>query len=265
MTYEIQVFNNSEFGEFEIIEIGGKPYFPATKCARVLGYAEAEKAVRTHCKGVSEMDTPTTGGKQTIKIISEGDLYRLIVRSKLPTAEKFERWVFDEVLPSIRKHGLYAADELLNNPDMMISVLQAIKAERAKVSALEDTVKVQEQKIAEMRPKAGYYDVVLACKDAVAISVIAKDYGWSARRMNAFLHDCGIQFKQSKIWLLYQKHAENGYTDTKTHVFTGRDGEPRSEIHTYWTQKGRLFIYETMKANGFLPLIERQQAQEVTA
>ncbi len=107
-----------------------------------------------------------------------------------------------------------------------------------------------------MRPKAGYYDVVLACKDAVAISVVAKDYGWSAKRMNAFLHERGVQFKQGKIWLLYQKYAQNGYTDTKTHVHTGRDGEPHSEVHTYWTQKGRLFIYEMMKTNGFLPLIE---------
>jgi phage antirepressor YoqD-like protein len=91
----------------------------------------------------------------------------------------------------------------------------------------------------------------------VPISVIAKDFGWSAKRMNAFLHDCGVQYKQSRIWLLYQKHAENGYTDTKTHIFTGSFGEPRSEIRTQWTQKGRLFIYELMKSKGYLPLIER--------
>jgi phage antirepressor YoqD-like protein len=111
-----------------------------------------------------------------------------------------------------------------------------------------------------MRPKAGYFDVVLACKDAVAISVIAKDYGWSAKRMNSFLHECGIQFKQGNIWLLYQNHAQKGYTDTKTHIYTGKDGEPHSTVHTYWTQKGRLFIYETMKTKGFLPMIERCNA-----
>jgi prophage antirepressor-like protein len=138
---ELQVYTNSEFGELGIIEIGGKAYFPATKCAEILGYKEPEKAIRTHCKRVSETDTQVTsanGVVQTrkIRIISEGDLYRLIVRSQLPSAEKFERWVFDEVLPSIRKHGLYAVDEVLNDPDMLIQALQELKAERAKTSAL---------------------------------------------------------------------------------------------------------------------------------
>jgi prophage antirepressor-like protein len=262
MHNKLQVFSNTEFGEIGVIEIGNKPYFPATRCAEILGYTNPRKAILDHCKGVTKRDSLSMGGAQETNYIPEGDLYRLIIRSRLPAAERFERWVFDEVLPSIRKHGLYAADELLANPDLFINALQALKTERAKAAALTERVAIQEQQIVEMKPKAGYYDVVLACKNAVPMRVIAKDYGWSAQRMNAFLHDCGIQYKQGGVWLLYQNHAQNGYTDTKTHIHQGSNGEPKSTIHTYWTQKGRLFIYEKMKAAGNLPLIERSDLSQ---
>jgi prophage antirepressor-like protein len=260
MSNEIQVFNNSEFGELEIVEINGKPYFPATKCAEILGYSNPQKAIRDHCNGVNESFTPTAGGGQYVKFIPEGDLYRLIVRSNLPAAERFEKWVFDDVIPTIRKHGLYAADELLANPDLFINALQQLKLERTKTAALTERTAIQEQQIAEMRPKAGYYDVVLACKDTVAISVIAKDYGKTAQWMNAMLHDEGVQFKQGKIWLLYRNYAENGYTVTQTHIHPGKDGEQHSTVHTYWTQKGRLFIYGLLKSKNILPLIEKAAA-----
>lgn len=104
---DLKVFSNSEFGELGIMLIDGKEYFPATRCAKILGYKEPEKAIREKCKGVSKLDTPTSGGIQKVNYIPEGDLYRLIVSSKLPAAEKFERWVFDEVLPSIRQTGGY--------------------------------------------------------------------------------------------------------------------------------------------------------------
>lgn len=110
---ELKVFENSEFGELGILMVDGREYFPATACAKKLGYANPQKAIRDHCKGVNEMFTPTKGGTQKTKYIPEGDLYRLIVHSKLPSAERFERWVFDEVLPAIRKQGGYAPD--INN------------------------------------------------------------------------------------------------------------------------------------------------------
>lgn len=122
-----------------------------------------------------------------------------------------------------------------------------------------ETVAVQNQQIAEMRPKASYYDVVLNCKDLVAISVIAKDYGWTANRMNQYLHENGIQFKQgNKIWLLYKEYAEMGLTSTKTHTYNGSDGLPHSKPHTYWTQKGRLFIYDLLKKDGIFPIMEQE-------
>ena len=121
-----------------------------------------------------------------------------------------------------------------------------------------ETVVVQNQQIAELKPKATYYDVVLKCRDAVNISVIAKDYGWSAQKMNDYLHKVGIQFKQSDIWLLYQKYANCGYTKTNTHVYEDSFGCQHTKVHTKWTQKGRLFIYETLKADGIYPQIEQE-------
>lgn len=115
-----------------------------------------------------------------------------------------------------------------------------------------ETVKVQEQQIIEMKPKASYYDVVLNCKDIVAISVIAKDYGKSARWLNKYLHEQGVQYKQGKIWLLYQNHAGLVIRQQKlTHKDS--NGYDRSKVHTYWTQKGRLFIYDLLKSKGILP------------
>ncbi len=170
--------------------------------------------------------------------------------------------LFDEVVPAIAKHGAYMTpakiEEALLDPDTIIRLATTLKEEREKNRVLNQTVSIQQQQIAELQPKASYYDLILNCKDAIAISVIAKDYGWSANRMNKYLHELGIQYKQDPIWLLYQKYAEQGYTVTKTFPVPGSDGVIRSRMYTYWTQKGRLFIYELLKANGYLPLIERE-------
>ena len=110
---ELQVFQNSEFGELGVLTIDGKEYFPATQCATILGYKSPKDAIYAHCKGAVKHRLPTSGGTQEAKFIPEGDLYRLIIRSKLPAAEKFERWVFDEVLPELRKNGSYGNDNNL--------------------------------------------------------------------------------------------------------------------------------------------------------
>jgi len=110
-----------------------------------------------------------------------------------------------------------------------------------------------------MNAKSGYYDVILNTKDLMSVTTIAKDYGKSARWLNELLHDLGVQYKQNEIWLLYQKYAEKGYTSTKTHTHLGLDGDLRSKVHTYWTQKGRLFIYDLLKSQGYLPLMEQEE------
>lgn len=257
---EMQVFNNTEFGSVRTININGEPMFVGKDVAEILGYSNPRdalaKRVDDEDKGVAKCDT--LGGFQDLTVINESGLYSLILSSKLPKAKKFKHWVTSEVLPAIRKHGIYAVDEVLNNPDMLISALQELKAEREKRKMLEETAAVQRQQITEIQPKASYYDVVLNCKDLVAISTISKDYGWSATKMNNYLHSKGVQYKQGEIWLLYQKYAAQGFTSTKVHSYNGNDGEIHTRPHTYWTQKGRLFIYGLLKADGIMPLIEQE-------
>jgi prophage antirepressor-like protein len=136
MNSEMQIFNNSEFGALGVMMIDGKAHFPATDCANILGYVKARNAIERHCKGALKQGVLTNGGMQEKIFIPEGDLYRLIVRSNLPNAIRFESWVFDEVLPSIRKHGAYMTpvtiDKILANPDFGIRLLTQLKEEQAK-------------------------------------------------------------------------------------------------------------------------------------
>lgn len=152
-----------------------------------------------------------------------------------------------------------------NTPEMVIGrALQIAKKQidslKTENYMLSTTVAVQEQQISELKPKASYYDVVLNCPGLLSVSVIAKDYGKSAKWLNAYLHKKGIQYKQGKTWLLYQKYAECGYTCTKTSTVPASDGTQHTKVHTYWTQKGRLFIYDILKSDGILPLIEYKQS-----
>lgn len=256
----IQVFENKEFGKVRTTEVNGQPYFVGKDVAEILGYTNPSKAIADHVDDEDKLNNETLSslGQRGGWLINESGLYSLILTSKLPKAKAFKRWVTSEVLPSIRRHGLYAVDEILANPDIAIKALQELKAEREKRRSLEGTVAVQHQQIAEMQPKVSYYDLILQCPDLMPITTIAKDYGWSAKRLNAYLHEQGIQFKQSGIWLLYQQYAEQGYTSTKTHNYAGEDGTQHAKPHTYWTQKGRLFLYDFLKARGILPLIERE-------
>lgn len=257
MNTELQIFNNSEFGSIRTTVIDGKPYFCGSDVASALGYKRPNDAISAHCRATVKYSTPISGKLQEINFISEGDVYRLIIRSKLPNAERFEGWVFDEVLPSIRKHGMYAAEELLNNPDLFISALQQLKIEKERTKNLQLQIAQNQQIINEMKPKASYYDMILQNKSTVPISQIAKDYGMSGRAFNVMLHDLGVQFKQGNTWLLYSKYQNKGYTQSRTHAI---DAE-RSVMHTYWTQKGRLFLYDLLKnQKNLLPVIERDVA-----
>ncbi|EAE3114851.1 phage antirepressor, partial [Listeria monocytogenes] len=164
---------------------------------------------------------------------------------------KFKRWVTNEVLPSIRQHGVYATEDFITksieDPAWAISVLKQLQEKK-------EMVAMQQQMILEMKPKVSYYDLILQNNSVMSISKISKDYGMSSQAMNKLLHELGIQYKQGKMWLLYQKYANQGYTQSKTHAI---DAE-RSVMHTYWTQKGRLFLYDLLKSKkNILPVIER--------
>ena len=260
---ELKIFENAEFGEVRTVELDGRPYFAGTDVARALGYSEPHKAVARHCRDDGMKRTPIVDGlgrEQEAVFISEGNLYRLIVSSKLPSAERFERWVFDEVLPTIRRHGLYAIDDIIADPDLGIRALLALKAEREARKALEVENKIKDQQIAELKPKASYYDLILQCSGLLSVTEIAKDYGLSAKALNKMLHDLGIQFSQSGVWFLYSKYQSCGYTQTKTQNYAKPDGTQGARVHTHWTQKGRLFLYDLLKRRGVLPMIERTEA-----
>lgn len=258
---ELQIFKNEDFGEVRTVTIDNEPFFVGNDVAEILGYADTRSTVSRKVdeedKGVAKLTTPS--GIQEMTVINESGLYSLVLGSKLPSAKKFKRWVTKDVLPSIRKHGMYATDELLDNPDLLIQVATALKEERNRNKALVTEVKIKEQIIDELQPKASYYDLILQCSDLLSVSQIAKDYGKSARWLNSRLHDLKIQYIQGDVWLLYQKYADKGYTHSKTQNYNRPDGTQGSKLHTYWTQKGRLFLYELLKQNGVVPTIEIEE------
>ncbi len=261
---DLQIFNY-EGNVVRTMEIHGEPWFVGKDVAEVLGYSNSRKAIADHVddedKGVTKRDT--LGGMQELVVINESGLYALILSSHLPGVKQFKRWVTSEVLPSIRKRGIYATpvtiDSILNDPDLGIRLLTELKEEREKRAVLETTVAVQNQQIAEMNPKATYYDTVLQCKDLVTITRIAKDFRLSGQALNKILARKKVQFKQGDMWVLYQKYAQKGYTQSKTYTY-GSENE-HAAMHTLWTQAGRLFIYDLLKSEGILPTVELDFAE----
>ena len=198
---ELRVFENAKFGEVRTIEIDGKPYFAGTDVARALGYARPNDAISAHCRATVKHSTPISGKMQEINFIPEGDLYRLIVHSKLPSSLMFERWVFDEVIPSIRKHGAYMTDDTvqraLEDPDFLIELATRLKEEKEKRKALEIDNQVKDQQIAELQPKGIFADAVSTSHTSILIGELAK-----------ILKGNGVEIGQNRLfrWL-----RENGY------------------------------------------------------
>ncbi|ELY8216606.1 phage antirepressor [Enterococcus faecium] len=250
-----QIFN-FEQNEVRTVLVNNEPYFVGKDVAEILGYSDSSSAVS---KNVDNEDRTTllleqagSNYKSKTTIINESGLYSLILKSKLPSAKKFKRWVTSEVLPQIRKHGMYATDELLNNPDLLIEVATKLKEER--------TLRlIAEQQVNELQPKADYYDRILNNKGLVTVSTIAKNYGMSAVSFNKLLHELGIQFNQSGTWLLYSKFQDKGYTHIEPFDYEDKNGNRQVKTRMKWTQKGHIFLYETLKKNNYLPMIEREQ------
>lgn len=237
--------------------IDGQPYFVGKDVAEILGYANTRDALSKH---VDSEDKNTVAIHDGIKrgnpnqtVINESGLYSLILGSKLPQAKEFKRWVTSDVLPAIRKHGAYMTnekiEEVLLNPDTIIKLATELKTERERRS-------IAEQRVNELTPKASYYDLVLSNESLVTITQIAKDYGMSGQAMNHKLHDPGVIYKQGNTWLLYSKYQRTGWTHSETIMVDKADGTQKAVMHTKWTQKGRLGLYELLKRHGILPLIE---------
>lgn len=257
---DITIFKHDEFGQVRTAMIDGEPWFVGKDVAKALGYGEGKSlanAVAKHVddddKGVTEMMTP--GGKQNITIINESGLYSLIMSSKLPSAKKFKRWVTSEVLPSIRKTGSYSVntDPMLALPQDYSSALRALADEH-------DARMKLEAKVEEDAPKVDYHDRVLDTKDSYPVGLIAKEFGKSARWMNKYLAEKGIQYKQSGRWILYQDYADFGYAKYNTVLYEDSKGKEHSTMHMKWTQLGRKFIHQLMADDGYEMLEDLSEA-----
>jgi prophage antirepressor-like protein len=253
---ELKTFTNDEFGSIRTTTINGEPWFVGKDVAEALGYSNTRDALSKH---VDNDDKNTvafrdgTSGNPITTIINESGLYSLILGSKLPSAKRFKKWVTAEVLPSIRKHGAYMTDETLKkaleSPDFLIQLATELKNAQTELAEAHFAIE-------NMKPKASYYDVILNCRDLVPTTVIAKDYGMSARKFNRLLHDLKVQFKQGERWFLYTKWEGFGYTQSKTDLYNKPNGTQGCSARMCWTQKGRMWLYDFLKEHGIRPVIE---------
>lgn len=254
MENQVQLFNHPDFGDVRVVDNNGGLWLVGKDVATVLKYSNPPKALRDHVpdkfKRTERIVHPLGGAQDTI-LINEAGMYKLVMRSKLPKAEEFSDWVCEEVLPSIRKTGMYATpakvEEIISNPDAFIETLikgyQRVKGERD--AAL--------NQVAELKPKADYCEKILQSPETLCVTVIAKDYGYSGVMFNQLLGSFKIQRRVGKVWVLYQEYIGKGYVVTES-VVTKNGG---SATQMKWTQKGRMFLYDFLKARGILPLCEK--------
>jgi len=210
----IQIAEDAEFGKVRIVRDGDRFLFAARDVAKALGYKRPADAVKQHCKGVGVLPTPSAGGVQETKFIPEGDVYRLIIRSKLPSAQRFEKWVFDEVLPAIRRNGGYMTESLvqqvIRNPELIYSFAQRMMEEHARNEELEKA-------LSDARPKAAYYDAFVNPEDCTNVRTTAKQILVPERRFVRFLIGNGYLYRAPSGKLM--PYAVQG----NVHLFVVRD------------------------------------------
>lgn len=243
---ELQIFNSEEFGEIRTITKDSKTYFAGSDVAKALGYAIPHKAVQTHCKGVLKWNIPTNSGNQDILFITEGDIYRLIMKSKLPKAEEFERWVMEEVLPSIRKNGGYiAGQETLSDEELMA---KALLVANNKIAERDKIIEQKQARIEQMKPKEIFADAVATSHTSILVGDLAKlicqnGYQIGQKRLfdwlreNNFLIKCGSSRNMPQ-----QRFAEQGLFEIKESNLVNPDGSVRITKTTKVTGKGQVYF-----------------------
>lgn len=242
---DLQIFKNDDCGEIRIVEENGKVWFCGSDVAKALGYSNTKDAIARHCKGVVKRDTLTNGGVQSLSFIPEGDVYRLITHSKLPTAQKFESWVFDEILPTIHKHGAYMTGETLEkaltSPDFLIELATKLKEEQAKRIELES-------KIEEDKPKVLFAQAVETSKSTILVGDLAKilrqnGVNIGQRRLFDWLRDNGYLMKAgSSRNLPTQSAMDAGLFEIKESTVNNPDGSIRINKTTKVTGKGQTYF-----------------------
>lgn len=256
----LKIFENTEFGKMRTVTINSEPWFVGKDVAEALGYKDTSDAIKKHVLGEDKLTRrfADSGQNREMYIINESGLYTLIFGSKLDSAQRFKHWVTSEVLPAIRKTGSYAIPQ--GKELLALAVVEAqntiLELEHDK-EFLSNQIIEHQKMISELRPKVNYLDEILQSKSLVLTTQIAKDYGMSARNLNKTLHSMGIQYKVGDQWVLYAKYQGCGYVHSRTINITRSDGRPDVKMQTEWTQKGRLFLYEALKKEGILPVIEQ--------
>lgn len=242
---ELKVFENAQFGRVRVIDENGKPLFCGSDVAKALGYNEPHKAVMRHAKGGMKRPIPTNGGTQEMLFIPEGDVYRLITRSKLPAAERFESWVFDEVLPSIRKSGGYiAGQESMTDAELLSKALLVAKRQ----------IDARDKQIADMQPKALFADAVSASSSSILIGELAKLLRQNGRdigqnRLFQWLREQGyLCTKGSAYNCPTQRSMELGLFEIKETAITHSDGHITINRTPKVTGKGQVYFVDRFLA-----------------
>ena len=235
---------------FTIYGTKEEPFFLAKDVAAWIGHTDPSKMVRSVDEDEKVKNiVPTLGGPQEMQLLTEDGLYEVLMQSRKPIAKQFKKEV-KHILKNIRKHGGHLTDQTIEqallNPDTLIQLATKIKEER-------EARMIAEQRVAEYEPKIDYLDMILSSEDTVTTTQIAADYGMSARQLNEILHKLGIQRKVGKQWLLYKAHMNKGFTRSHTNEIPKIDGGVKVVMNTKWTQKGRLFIYNMLKDEGYIP------------
>lgn len=258
---QLQNFNFNG-NQLRTVLIDNEPFFVGKDAAAAIGYSNTRKAIKDHVKSkyLRESRIVTPSGEQKVIVISEPGLYQLAGESKLPSAEPFQDWVYEEVLPTIRKHGAYMTDakaqDVLSGNGLADLLLQAGN----QIKQLESEKEVMQVELAEATEKTRYLDLILDSPDELIVKQIAQDYGMSAVKFNQILNKLRIQYKQNNQWLLYSKYQGKGYIRSRTFNYIGNDNKQHTRINTCWTQKGREFLYRKLKRAGYLPVVEQDVA-----
>lgn len=248
MENNIQVFNNTEFGEVRVIEENGKPLFCGNDVAKALGYSNAPDAMRRHCRAIVKRDTPISGKMQEINYIPEGDVYRLITHSKLPAAERFESWVFDTVLPSIRKTGGYIQGEESMSDDDLIA--RALVMAQKKIELREQQLKEKDAQLELQKPKVDFADHVTDSDNAIDMGTFAKyaqKQGITMGRNTLFkwLRDQGVLMDNN---VPYQRYLNAGWFRVIENIYNTGSGQYTTP-KTLVTGKGQVALINYIRKN----------------
>lgn len=244
-----------KFGDYEIpvlIDSEHNPFFIARDVCSILEVNNVSQAISrldVDEKGIILNDT--LGGMQEVSIINESGLYSLVLSSRKQEAKAFKKWITSEVLPAIRKHGAYMTEKTLQktltDPDFIIQLATQLKTEREEKARFQQVAELQERELKLQAPKAKYYDEVLTSKTSHSTTLIAKELGMTAQKLNKILKDNGVQYYQGGVWVLYAKYQDKGFTTTRTSLYTDNQGVEHTSMLTVWTEKGREFIHSLIK------------------